>query len=57
MTLIDLITIIKGVLAFPDAIIKLIRLLEKTPQQKHDEIVSRITKEEEHFRDTGRPSA
>lgn len=57
MNILVILEIIKGVLAFPDAILKVIRLLEKTPQQRHDEIVSNIAKEEEHFRNTGRPSA
>ncbi len=49
--------IIKGVLAFPDAILKVIKILQKTDAQRHEEIVEKISKEAEHFRDTGRPSA
>lgn len=56
MMLVDLITIIKGVLAFPDAILKVIKILQKTDAQRHEEIVEKIAKEAEHFRETGRPS-
>ena len=47
--------IIAGVLKFPDAILKLIRLFQKTPQEKHEEIVKLISDESAKFEKTGRP--
>ncbi|MBP9709106.1 MAG: hypothetical protein KBD78_15835 [Oligoflexales bacterium] len=57
MSFLVMLEIIKGVLAFPDAILKVIKILQKTDAQRHEEIVEKISKEAEHFRDTGRPSA
>ena len=48
--------IIVGVLKFPDAILRLVRALSKTDQQKHDNIVKAAEDAARKFEDTGRPS-
>lgn len=57
MTFAGIIEIVKGVLAFPDQILKLIQVLKKTPQEKHDELLAKIASEAKQFEDTGRPTA
>lgn len=48
--------IIKGVLEFPGEIRRLIAMLRKTPQQKHEELIGRIQKEVEAAAAGERPS-
>lgn len=50
---IELITL---VLKFPDAVLQLVRVLSKTPAEKHDALVGQIQKEAASFAETGRPS-
>lgn len=47
--------IILGIMRFPEHVLQLIRVLKKTSQEKHQDILDRIAKEEERFEDTGRP--
>lgn len=44
------------VLKFPSMILEVARLFQKTPTQKHEEIVKSIQAEAEKFADTGRPT-
>lgn len=45
-----------GLLKFPDAVVRLVRLLSKTDQQKHDGILAAAEEAQRKFEDTGRPS-
>lgn len=56
MTLAVILEIINGVLKFPDSVLKLIRVLQKTPQQKHDDILKAAEDAAQKFMDTGRPT-
>jgi hypothetical protein len=47
--------IIKGVLAFPGAVIELVKLLRKTPQENHEKILKETAEEADKFDKTGRP--
>lgn len=44
-----------GFFKFFDQVMAFIRLLEKTPEEKHQEIMLKIGIEEKNFSDTGRP--
>ena len=48
--------IINGVLKFPEAVLKLIRVLQKTPAQKHEDLLKRMDEEFTRFEEEGRPS-
>lgn len=48
--------LIVGVLKFPDAVLKLIRFMQKTPAEKHDELLKRMDEEFQRFEETGRPT-
>ncbi len=48
--------IIKAVLSFPDAMLRLARVFQKTPQEQHEAIVARNEQEALSFEKTGRPS-
>ncbi len=48
--------IVKAVLQFPSVILEFVRLLQKTPQEKHEDLLKRIGEESKKFADTGRPT-
>jgi hypothetical protein len=48
--------IINGVLKFPDAVLKLVRVLQKTPAEKRDDLLKKMDEEFQKFEDTGRPT-
>jgi hypothetical protein len=48
--------VIKGVLAFPKEVLAIVRLFQKTPEEKHQDLVAAIQKEAAVFQETGRPS-
>lgn len=56
MTVLGIIELVKGLLQFPGVILEFVRLLQKTPQEKHDALLKQIQKESEKFEETGRPS-
>ncbi len=51
----EILTLIGGVLAFPKTILEIVKLLQKTPQEAHQEIVKKINEEAQKFQETGRP--
>ena len=54
--LVAILEIIKGVLQFPTAVLNLIRLLQKTPQENHEALLSRMNEEAKKIEETGRPT-
>lgn len=52
----DILAIIKGVLQFPATILEFVKLLQKTPQEKHDDLLKKMREEAQKFEDTGRPT-
>jgi hypothetical protein len=56
MTVLGIIELVKGLLQFPGVILEFVRLLQKTPQEKHDALLKQIQIESEKFEQTGRPS-
>jgi len=56
VTLSEILTLIKGVLQFPQAVLSLIQILKKTPSEKHDELIKKMADEAAHFQSTGRPT-
>lgn len=48
--------VIKGVLAFPKEVLAVIRFFQKTPAEKHEDLLKAIQKEAEAFEQTGRPT-
>jgi len=52
----DIFAIIKAVLQFPSTILDFVKLLQKTPQEKHEALLKRISDEENQFKETGRPT-
>lgn len=56
MGLIQILDIIKGVLQFPATILEFIKILRKTPQENHEDLLKRIGEESKKFEDTGRPT-
>jgi len=56
MTFAAILELINGVLKFPDAVLKLVRALQKTPQEKHEDLLKRMDEEFKRFEETGRPT-
>lgn len=54
--LVDIIAIVKAVLQFPTTILEFVKLVQKTPQDKHDELLKRLADESKKFEETGRPT-
>lgn len=48
--------LITGILKFPDAILKIIRILQGSPQEHHDAILKSLANEARKFEDMGRPT-
>ncbi len=44
------------VLKFPDSILQVARLFQKTPEEKHDALVADIQKQAQAFEESGRPA-
>lgn len=55
MSLATIIELIFGLLKFPQEISALIRLLSKTPAEKHDQILKVIMDQQRYMEQTGRP--
>lgn len=56
MTLASILTIIQGVLQFPAQVTALIKILQATPAQQHDQLVAAMQKEADTLKQTGRPT-
>ena len=56
MTLLAWVELIQGILKFPSAVLALIKVLQKTPEEQHDALISKMQAEAQAFEDTGRPS-
>lgn len=56
MQLSDIALLIASILKFPNTILAFIKILKKTPQENHEELLSMVAKESEKFEQTGRPT-
>lgn len=56
MSLTGWLEIIKGVLSFPGEVLALVRVLQGTPDEKRQALVSQIQKMSDDFKETGRPT-
>lgn len=56
MTVAGLIAVLTAFFKFPDAVVRLVGVLSKTPEEKHEELVNAIAQEMVKFQDTGRPT-
>jgi len=56
MTLAQVLELLKGVLQFPGIVLEFVKLLRKTPQEKHEEILKLVNAEAAKFEEHGRPS-
>lgn len=56
MGITDIIAIIKTILQFPSTILEFVKLLQKTPQEKHDGLLKKMRDEADQLEDTGRPT-
>lgn len=48
--------ILQGVLKFPGELLQLIRIIQKTPAEKHDDLVQAAAKESDKWNTEGRPT-
>lgn len=53
--LLDILTLLKAIFTFPSEIMALVRMLQKTPEEKHQDILRAVTAEAEKYQQTGRP--
>jgi hypothetical protein len=51
----DIAALIVGVLKFPQTILEFVKILQKTPEQKHSDLLKQVAAEAKQFEDTGRP--
>lgn len=55
MTALAWLEVIQGVLAFPEAVLKLVRAFKSTPQEQHEDLLKRMDTEFEKMKKEGRP--
>lgn len=55
MGLTEILTLITGLIQMPGTILEFIKIMKKTPQEKHDAILERVRLEAQSYEDTGRP--
>lgn len=51
----EVLEIISAVLKFPQAVLSLVRVLTKTPEEQHEDLMKRIAEEAQNFESSGRP--
>jgi hypothetical protein len=56
MGIAEILALITGVLQFPKVILEFVKLLKKSPAEKHEDILKQIAHEAEKFEESGRPS-
>lgn len=56
MSLADIALLIATILKFPNTILAFIKILKKTPQENHEDILNMVAKESEKLEQTGRPT-
>jgi len=56
MIVTDILALVTAFFQFPKSLIEFAKLLKKTPQERHEEILKRIEEEAKGFQDTGRPT-
>lgn len=56
MAIAQILELISGVLAFPGQVLAIIRILKKTPQENHDDLLKSMAAEADKFAQTGRPT-
>ena len=52
----EILTIVSGIMKFWSEVVWLVKFLQKTPEEKKQEIMAKIKTEAENFEQTGRPS-
>ena len=52
----DILAIIKGVLQFPGTILEFVKMLQKTPQERHEDLLKKMHEEARKYEETGRPT-
>lgn len=52
----DILEIIKAVLKFPEVVLSFVKLIQKTPQENHTDLIKIMAQEAEKYEDTGRPT-
>lgn len=56
MTFAGFVEIITAFFKFPDAILRMVQLFKKTPQEWHEDILKKMEDEATNFEKTGRPT-
>lgn len=56
MTFLEIMALIKGVLAFPHEVLALVRLIQGTPEANREAMLSKLHDEAVSFQSTGRPT-
>ena len=55
MTLTGFIEVLKAFFKFPEAVVALVKILSKTPEQKHDDMIKRVNNAFDEQANGGRP--
>jgi len=56
MTLATITEIVLGVLKFPETVLKFVKIIQKTPLEKHEALLAKLQEETTKFEETGRPT-
>lgn len=56
MGLNEWLALLVGVFQFPGQLLALIKILKKTPEAKHEELIKKLADEATQYEETGRPT-
>jgi len=54
--LLKILDLIRGFFQFTSDLLKLMKILRRTPQERHEDLLKRIDEESKEFEKTGRPT-
>lgn len=56
MSIAELLALITALAKFPSVILEFVKILQKTPEEKHEDLLKKIAEESIKFQETGRPT-
>jgi hypothetical protein len=56
MGLVEILELVKALFQMPATILEFVRIMRKTPVERHEDLLKKIAQEAKRFEETGRPS-
>jgi hypothetical protein len=52
----DIVALITAIFKFPNTILEFVKVLQKTPEEKHNDLLKAVAQEASKFENSGRPT-